>query len=403
MKSFIPLLFLFIASSSFAQDTTKVLFIGNSITYFNNMPQTFEDIANSKGDTTKVTMYAPGGTGFINHVANNQVYEKFREGDWDYVVLQPGSNESPGYSETPAATLSRARILKDSILLYSPCAQILYYEISYGVWGSSSSQIDQYNSTMDLIRTNVTMWADSTELFFAPSGEAMRTAWNDDSSVLLWGNTGDIHPNAKGSYIIACTFYASIFQKPSLGSNVYTSLTAQEAEMYQILADTTVLNHKDDWRINTYNQFADFDFTINQMDVDFTSTSANVDSLEWNFGDGTYSTSSNENHNFPSLNTYTVTLTTYLNGCTKSISKEVNLSTSSLFSVENNSPLHVYPNPASSTITIDGIAKEEVIEIYSIRGELIKSTSENTIDISNFQNGVYFIRVNELVVKWVKE
>jgi len=31
-----------------AQDTTKVLFIGNSITYYNNMPQTFEAIANDK-------------------------------------------------------------------------------------------------------------------------------------------------------------------------------------------------------------------------------------------------------------------------------------------------------------------------------------------------------------------
>ncbi len=80
------------------------------------MPQTFESIANSKGDPTEVTVYAPGGTGFINHVIDQNVYNLFHAGSWDYVVLQPGSNESPGYSEPIDATLSRAKTLKDFIL-----------------------------------------------------------------------------------------------------------------------------------------------------------------------------------------------------------------------------------------------------------------------------------------------
>ena len=388
---------------SFGQDTTKVLFIGNSITYFNNMPQTFEAIANSKGDTTQVTVYAPGGTGFLNHVVDPQVFEKFREGIWDYVVLQPGSNESPGYSESVSATKDRARILKDSILLYNPCAQILYYEISYGVWGNTVAQIDEYNTTMDLIRTNVRQWADSTELFFAPAGEAVRTAWNDDSSELLWGSTGDIHPNTKGSYIIACSFYASIFQKPSLGSTFQSSLSVQEAEKYQVLADTTVLNYKSDWRINTYNQFADFDFQINQLDVDFNSSSVNIDSLEWDFGDGQISTSSVENHQYLSPNIYMVTLTTYRNGCFKRVKKIIDLSTASLSFLENLPSISVYPNPANTTITVGGVEEDARIEIYSTHGELILSTLQMKIDVSDFQNGVYFIRVNENVLKWVKE
>ncbi len=403
MKRILALFLCLVGYISLAQDTTKVLFIGNSITYFNNMPQTFEAIANSKGDTTQVTVYAPGGTGFIHHVVNPQVYVKFREGIWDYVVLQPGSNESPGYSEPIDSTLMRARILKDSILLYNPCAQILYYEISYGVWGSTQAQLDQYNTTMGLIKTNLTYLADSTELFFAPAGESMRTAWNNDQSVLLWGSTGDIHPNAKGSYIIACSFYASIFQKPSFGSNIYSSLTQQDAEMYQVLADTTVLNYKSDWRINTYNRFSDFDFTINQMDVNFNSTSVNIDSLEWNFGDGTVSTETSETHTYLSPTTYTVTLTTYRNGCAESITKEVDLSTASLFSVENDSSFRVYPNPASEQIKIDGVEPGEQIKIYSIHGELVLSTTQNIIDVSHFKNGVYFIRLGENVLKWVKK
>lgn len=57
-----------------AQNMTRVLFIGNSITYFNIMPQTFEAIANLKGDSILWQQcYSTGGTGFINHVNDETV------------------------------------------------------------------------------------------------------------------------------------------------------------------------------------------------------------------------------------------------------------------------------------------------------------------------------------------
>ena len=70
-----------------AQDTTKVLFIGNSITFYNDMPETFEDIANSASDIIKVTIYAPVCSGFIDHIDDVNVYNHFKTGNWDYVVL----------------------------------------------------------------------------------------------------------------------------------------------------------------------------------------------------------------------------------------------------------------------------------------------------------------------------
>ena len=306
-----------------AQDTTRVLFIGNSLTYFNNMPQTFEAIANSKGDPTIVTMHAPGGTGFSHHITNPTVFNYFRQGNWDYIVLQPGSNESPGYSEPINSTLTRARILKDSINLYNPCAKVLYYEISYGVWGNTEANLTSYNNTMDLIRTNLEYLADSTKSYFAPAGEVIRKAWNTDQSIMLWGGVGDIHPNSIGSYMIACTFYSTIYQKNSFGTNITTSLTPTEASYYQQLADSIVLNHFSDWRINTYNSFTDFNYTINQSNVTFTSTSENIDSLHWNFGDGNFSNSTPSNHTYNQSNDYTVTLSTYKDGCLDTRTKTI--------------------------------------------------------------------------------
>ena len=71
----------------------KILFIGNSITYFNDMPNLFKEISNSKGKNVIVDSHTPGGTGFVDHVDNPTVYGLFKNNTWDAVVLQPGSGE----------------------------------------------------------------------------------------------------------------------------------------------------------------------------------------------------------------------------------------------------------------------------------------------------------------------
>lgn len=400
MKNILFLLLLLSLNVS-GQDTTNVLFIGNSITYFNDMPQVFEDIANSKNDTTAVTVYAPGGTGFIHHVNDVNVYNHFKTGNWDYVVLQPGSNESPGYSEPIDMTLLRSRQLKDSILYYNPCAKIVFYEISYGVWGSTTDNLIQYNETMDLIKQNLTLLADSTEQCFAPAGEALKTAWNDDQSVMLWGGNGDIHPNAKGSYITACAFYSTIFKKPSLGTQVLGGLSYQEANAYQVLADTTVLNHLQDWRIGTYDLIPGFSYTTNGIDiVNFFDNSLNADSVSWDFGDGTTSNLLNPIHTYYSIGGYDIIHTAYKNGCAKDTMHSLVVEMLSLNELTDDLNYLVYPNPSEGIFSIKlPISNEQYkVKIITTSGVVIvqnelSNESYFEIDLSDQPKGLYYINV----------
>lgn len=393
-----------------AQDTTKVLFIGNSITYFNNMPQTFEDIANSLGDTTEMTMYAPGGTGFVHHVTDPNVFSYFRQGGWDFIVLQPGSNESPGYSYPIEETLSRARILVDSIYKYNSCTKVLFYEISYGVWGNSAANLVTYNNTMDLIRANLEYLSDSTESFFAPVGEAFRASWNNDQNDMLWGGYGDIHPNAKGSYIAACVFYSSIFQKPSLGSHILGTLSEPEALSVQLLADSITLNNLPDWRINTYFQLTDFNYSINSDTVYFNNMSQNFDSVLWDFGDGFFSTEINPFHLYSSSGNYNVNLITYLHGCAKSVSDNIIFTVSEILEIASENNFIIYPNPTNNFLNIKLKNKEDnyIFEIYNNTGQLILETDRLIIDVSEYLNGIYFLKIINnrtsgiKVIKWIK-
>ncbi|PCJ38479.1 MAG: hypothetical protein COA99_11940 [Moraxellaceae bacterium] len=391
------IIFLFIVSNALfsqAQDTTKVLFVGNSITYFNSMPQTFEAIANSLGDTTEVTMYAPGGTGFVDHVVNPNVYNHFREGDWDFIVLQPGSGESYGSTYPIGQTLERANVLVDSIYKYNPCVKVLYYEISNGVFGVSSVDSVNYNNSMSVIKGNIEFLSDSTELFFAPVGDVFRAKWNSDVNDILWGGYGDIHPNNKGSYIAACTFYSSIFQKSSYGTSEQSTLSVSEAESIQLLCDSIVLNYFPEWRINTYNQSTDFDYVMNSNTAYFNNLSQNIDSVHWDFGDGNSSSEISPAHIFNSVGSFSVTLFTYKNGCMQIDTQHVSIITIDLFELENDVSWKVYPNPASDILIIENIENSNAVryKVYDLFGRLLIESSEASINVSSLNSGQYIIK-----------
>ncbi len=406
--TFITLLLLFSLNTK-AQQTKNILFIGNSITYYNNLPVTFENIANSKGDPTSVTMYAPGGHGFADHVNDQNVYAKFKEKVWDFVVLQPGSGESFGSTQPISATLTRALQLKDSILKYSPCAKILFYEISNGVTGSAASDLANYNNTMDVVRSNFEYWADNTQLYFAPVGEAFREKWNADQTDMLWISTYNIHPNAKGSYLAACVFYASIYQKPSYGTTVTGPLNQAEATALQQIADEKVLLHKPDWRINVYNLYTDFDYNINGLEVNFTNLSANADSFLWDFGDGHTSTDTNPVHQYATTGTYQVSLTATKGDCVETVTENVSPGSSGI-SDHSNIRLNLYPVPADKIIKIAiNQPGKYNYQILDITGKILKTVSENLIDVSDLTGDIYLIKITNkntgisLIKLWLKK
>lgn len=76
-------------------------------------------------------------------------------------------------------------------------------------------------------------------------------------------------------------------------------------------------------------------------------------------------------------------------------------------SIENadENPLRVYPNPTEGLLTIDGIS-EQGISIHDISGRKImenrQSVSTITVDLSELEKGIYFIKNGARVIKVVK-
>src|SRR5580765_480674 len=79
-----------------APQVYRVLFIGNSLTYFNDLPGTVALLASGAGDSIEVESVARPGFALIDHVeGKSNAVEVIRSRRWDYVVLQQGPSSLP--------------------------------------------------------------------------------------------------------------------------------------------------------------------------------------------------------------------------------------------------------------------------------------------------------------------
>jgi hypothetical protein len=408
MRNFILIFLLFNFTLAFSQAQKKVLFIGNSITYFNNMPTLFDSIANEKGKNVLVDMYAPGGTGFVDHVADNNVYTLFKNNIWDIVILQPGSSESAGVSWPSDTTAQRGIQMMDSIKKYSPCAKILLFEIPYGVPSATAYNI--YFQVQAQIKDTLTQIADIMQIPFVAAGECARQHYASQQDLLLHNSYNDIHPNLNGSYLIACAMFCAIFQESVSGVNFNGGVSIANATYFQDIADNVILTNKSQWRINTYNLHSEFSTTnVTGSIIDFTNLSTNYTSLFWDFGDGTTSSTSNPQHQYFTSGNKTVTLSAMNNGCTDTFTKAINIILPlDLNKVNQANNLIIYPNPVTTTLNVkQDLSKNIKYKILNITGQEIQTGTINSfekqISVLSLSEGIYFLQLYDKNITLVQQ
>jgi hypothetical protein len=75
------------------------------------------------------------------------------------------------------------------------------------------------------------------------------------------------------------------------------------------------------------------------------------------------------------------------------------------FEETNFASIKVYPNPATDYITIDGMQLGEVVQIFSVNGQLMKeinpTASSMQYIVSDLASGTYFVKVGEQVKKFI--
>jgi hypothetical protein len=387
-------------SQVFSQNTS-ILFIGNSYTYVNDLPQLVKDIALSKGDSVTTDMSAPGGYTFQNHTAYATTLTKINSGIFDFVVLQEQS-QLPSFppSQVVSDVYPYAHQLDSMVHKANSCATTVFYMTWGRKYGDASNcsaypPICTYSGMQERLRESYLAMADSNSSLVAPAGMAWNTSWSTDSSINLW-QSDNSHPSLEGSYLTACTMYATIFRKSPVGAFIPTLLDSTTASFLQDVAMHTVLDSLVNWNITVFDCKADFTFNANQLTAQFSNQSQNALYYHWDFGDGSVSASANPQHTYSSSGNYNVSLVVGDSCKNDSITKTISVTTTGISSLDNVAVNVI--SIGSNIYLLKNIPTATSYYISDYIGKLVDhgniSKGEATFDLRKYAAGYYLLQLN---------
>lgn len=406
MKKLLLVLCLFFSSViCYSQITKKVLFLGNSYTAANNLPLLVQDMATSTGDILIYDSHTPGGYRFLNHVSNTTTLNKINAEDWDYVALQAQSQETSfPQAQMEVELFPHATTLSNTIRANNECSQPLFYM----TWGRENGDANNcaylpwvctYETMDDVITSTYTFMANSNNAELAPVGALWRYIRTNHPTINLYSSDGS-HPSLAGSYAAACAFYTIIYNKDPTLIPWNSSLSQTEANAIKLATQIVVFNALSNWDFTLPPAAASFTETITNGNVIFINTSDEADAVFWEFGDNTTSTEINPTHTYMESGIYTVSLTVTKCGKSNTMTKVINIDTTLSTSAFNTKTFSLSPNPTTHYITLSNSRTYNTIrlQLIDISGKTILEKEYKTVrsimlDLSNFQNGMYFLNI----------
>ena len=376
------------------QDSAKVLFIGNSYTYFNNLPGMLTDLSTSLGDYVQPTSQVAGGATFQVHATNPATYTAINSADWDFVVLQAQSQE-PSFpdSQVNSETLPFAEQMADSIRNNSICSNILMFM----TWGRENGDpqwvpISTFDGMNSRLRNAYIRMADSIDASISPVGVAWKYVRDNYPSIQLYSPDGS-HPSLEGSYLAACTFYASLFRKSPVGASFTSSLAPATAANLQLSAAAAVMDSLDHWNLYPMSEHtqADFSYEVNGGEVVFINNSVNATAYDWNFNDGQVSNDESPVIVYSAPGSYSVTLVSSSPCDSDTLSSTIVIGSNSIVT---NLPKDLMIRQMENGIfQIYGDQEFDQIVVTDATGRIVTEQREAHIDLSNKPTGLYLIRI----------
>jgi hypothetical protein len=219
---------------------TRVLFIGNSYTYVNDLPDMFARLARAGGQRVEVGMVAPGGWTLADHAGSSDTLDRIKSSKWDFVVLQEQS-QIPSIEQFRTQEMyPAARSLVSQI--EAAGAKPIFFLTWAHRDGWPENGLPDYESMQFQIDQGYLDIGKELGVPVAPAGYAWLVARRQDPQLVLWQDDGS-HPAKPGTYLAACVFYATIFQKNPEGLNYLAGLPRETGrELQKIAADTALEN-----------------------------------------------------------------------------------------------------------------------------------------------------------------
>ena len=391
---------LFVHTSNAA--AIRVLFIGNSYIYSNDLPSVFRQLALSLGDTVETGMSAPGGHTFEQHTTNTTTQAAIAQGNWDFVVLQEQS-QRPAFPPAQVATevYPFAAQLVEQIRAANSCTEIVFMM----TWGrengdqancASYPPLCTFEGMQQRLRDSYVEMAVDNASWCAPIGAVWRRYRELFPTVGLYADGS--HPNQVGTYMAANTLAASMFRRSTTEATyVPTAIALDQAQTIRALASAIVADSASTWNIGVNDPQAELNWNdVGGGSILFANNTSGAASQTWDLGDGSTSTDADPLHQYQASGVYTVTLITFdACGRTDTASALVNVILNGV--ADRGSPQANLVVWNGEQLVITNSAGAVQFELLDGRGRLIRSqqlsTGTHTIARDGLMSGTLLWRM----------
>ena len=229
-------------------DAVQILFVGNSLTYRNQMSQMFQQLAEAGEYEVNVEILCRSGRSLEQWADKSsslgkRFVKKLRSRQWDYVILQEQSLKplkNPGSMQKAAASLCRSvRHRGAQPILYMTWAHkegAAFYSTSFAV----KKKLNQQKAQESIARVYCRV-GEVNGAAVANVGLAFLRCQQHYNSMELY-SSDKRHPSREGSYLAACTLYATIFQEKVPRENC--GLSSKSASCLRNMAEKVTFTSK---------------------------------------------------------------------------------------------------------------------------------------------------------------
>lgn len=203
-------------------ETIKILFVGNSKTYVNNIPKKFKGLAKAGGYNVSITTATKGGR-TLKWLAKNKKSIITKKA-YDYVIMQ---EQSDTYAKKYSTFLSGAKAVKRLVKAKNPEVNLIVRQ----TWVYRSSNSKKRQKAYE----NAQKVASNIGASLVYDGKAFDKCRSTYSSINLYKD--GTHQSVAGAYLSACCIYKKIFSQSPVGLSYRAGLSASSAKRLQQISD----------------------------------------------------------------------------------------------------------------------------------------------------------------------
>jgi hypothetical protein len=236
----------------------NILFIGNSLTIYNLMPENVGQIAKFNGDSVYVRNQASFGWGLKDHCQSKSTLDAINLKKWDCVVIQGtgvGSDIKP--TEVADTTFFRyALFLANKIKANCESTRIISYMTFASKFGAMTfndtvsckedPMVCNFEGSQQRIKENNITLSKLIDAEIAPAGIMWEILIKENPNFELY-DADKMHPSPLGSYASSLAIYAVICRKPVIGAYFPKTIEKEDAIIVQNTINNSLFKCNPAW------------------------------------------------------------------------------------------------------------------------------------------------------------